>query len=227
MFPPEIIDKPGCRVHHQGGAADDQGICLADGLNALADQPGVQAFFIQHHIRLNHTAAFAPGNSGSVLYISRVVKFPAALAVIAQDTAVDLIDFLTACRLMKPVDILGDHRQKLPGLLKLGQLLMSRIGLCVQEHHLTFIEFIESLGVPHKEAVAYDLFRRVPVLLVIDPVRAPEIRDPALRGHSRPAKEHDPLAVVDDLLQFRRFFLIHKAFLPSHTRSAKQTRRLL
>ena len=120
-----------------------------------------------------------------------------------------LIHFLTSRLLMESVDILGDDRCEAPCLLQLGQLPVGRIWLRLQTHHLFFIELIENIRVGFKEAVAHHLLRRVFVVLVVNALRAPEVRYPALRGDAGPSEKDDPPAVVYDLLQFSYFLLVH------------------
>ena len=62
MTATEVIDEAGCRIDCQRGAADDQSICICDGVNALADHILIQSFFIEHHIRLDYAAALAAWN---------------------------------------------------------------------------------------------------------------------------------------------------------------------
>ena len=92
-----------------------------------------------------------------------------------------LIDHPAACRLMQAVYILRHYRSKPAGFFKLRQFYMCRIRLCIQSHHLLPVKIIKSFRIFHKEAVAYNLLRRILILLMIDTVRTSEIRYPALR----------------------------------------------
>ena len=91
MAAPEILHQPRRRIHHQGGAADDHQVRLAD----IVDGPGqhvlVQALLIQHHIGLDVPAAGgAPGDAGGREDGVQAVKGPAFFAVVPQNTAVQL-----------------------------------------------------------------------------------------------------------------------------------------
>ena len=72
---------------------------------------------------------------------------------------------------MKPINVLRDHRRKLSLLLHLRKFSMRRVRLCIQKHHLILIKFIESLRILHKEAMTYNLLRRILILLLIKSVR--------------------------------------------------------
>ena len=101
---------------------------------------------------------------------------------------------------MEAVYILGDDRLKLSSLLQPGQGLMGPVGESSGKQHPVLIKAVKFLRIPHIKAVAYDGLRRVFVLLVIEPVHTAEIRNPAFRGYSGSAKEHNIIAAVNPFL---------------------------
>ena len=105
-----------------------------------------------------------------------------------------------SCRLVKSVNILGDNRRKLASRFQLGKLTVGRIGLRIQKHHLVLIEFIKIFRSAYKETVANDLFRGVLILLQVEPVSAPKIRNITLRGYACAPEKHDVAAVVNNPL---------------------------
>lgn len=110
MLPAEIIYESRRRIDHQRRTPDDQGIRPADRPDAVLDHIRIKPFFIEHHVRLDAAAAAALWNPVRALHIRRVVELAALLAVIAVNASMQLQHVPAAGRLMKPVDILGDHR---------------------------------------------------------------------------------------------------------------------
>ena len=55
---------------------------------------------------------------------------------------------------MQPVNILGHHRQQLPGLLPLGKLFVSGIGLCVRAEHFRPVKAKKFFGIAFIEGMA-------------------------------------------------------------------------
>ena len=100
-----------------------------------------------------------------------------------------------------------------PGLLQLGQLPMRRVRLRVQRQHLILVKPVELLRLPYKKSMADDRLRRILILHMIEPVLAPEVRNPALRRDARPSEEDDIVAPVDDLLQLPDLIRIHCCLL--------------
>ena len=72
---------------------------------------------------------------------------------------------------------------------------MGRVGLGVQIEHLVAVKAEKFLRVSLVEAVAEDGLRRVIVLLAVEPVRAAEIRDAALRADPRAAEKDNVIAL--------------------------------
>ena len=92
--------------------------------------------------------------------------------------------YLPAARsLVEPVYVLCDHRTQPARALQLRQFSMGGIGRRVQIEHPVLIKAIKLLRVPFKKAMADDRLRRIAIALVVEPVHAPEIRDPALGGY--------------------------------------------
>jgi len=108
---------------------------------------------------------------------------------------------------METVDVLGDHRPEPSLLLQLRQGLMGPVGLCIGEQHLIPVEPVKFLGSSHIEGVAQNGLRRVCILLVIQTVGTPEIRDLALGGHACTAEKYDILTLRKPL--FQSFALCH------------------
>ena len=84
---------------------------------------------------------------------------------------------------------------------------------------LIAVKTVKLLRVLLPESVTQDGFRRVGVLLMIKSVHTAEVRDAALGGNARPAKEHDAAAFGNDLFQclyhnkkrpFRRMYICVK-----------------
>ena len=73
--------------------------------------------------------------------------------------AVKFIDVSASCRLMQSVNILCHNSLQFPSLLQFCQFQMGSIWLRIQNHHLLFIELIESFRIFHKKAVTDHLFR--------------------------------------------------------------------
>ena len=112
-----------------------------------------------------------------------------------------LVHGLAACGLVQPVDVLGDHRFQFALALQLCQPQVGGVGLCALHDELIAVKAVELLRVFLPEGVAQDRFRGVGVLLVVKPVHTAEVRDAALGGDARPAKEHDAAAFCKDVFQ--------------------------
>ena len=75
-----------------------------------------------------------------ILHILRIVEFATFHTVIAMDASMKFQHILTSGKLMKPINVLCDHRRKLPLLLHLRKFSMRRVRLCIQKHHLILIK---------------------------------------------------------------------------------------
>ena len=179
----------------------------------------VQRLLIQHHVGLDDAAALAARYAGALRDVLHAIEPPAAGAVVPQHTAVKLQHLPAARLLVEAVDVLGDDRLQPPLLLPLGQLPVGRIGLGVRRQHLGAVEVEELLRVPLKKGVAQYGLRRIPELLVIQPVHTAKVGDARLRGHTGAAEKHDVVGAVDQFLQ-PADVLIHEnpSILPTRSR---------
>ena len=116
------------------------------------------------------------------------------------------VDTLAARRLMQPVNVLRDHSGQLAVLLPLRQLFVSCVGFGGQNQHFIPVETVKLFRIPVEKGVGKDLFRRIIILLIVQPVRAAKVRDPALRGDAGTAEKDDPAAGIDQLL---KLFICH------------------
>ena len=88
--------------------------------------------------------------------------------------------FFAAGQLVQAVDVLGDDRFQLSGLLQLRQLEVGRVGPGRRENHFFLVEIIKLGGVAAIKRMAQHRFRRILILLVVKSVHTPEIGNPAL-----------------------------------------------
>lgn len=63
MPSPEILNKRSCRFHRKGCAGNNQRIRIGNFPSCADTHIFLQRFPVQHHIRLDHSAAVAAGNS--------------------------------------------------------------------------------------------------------------------------------------------------------------------
>ena len=214
-----VSNQPRGGIDVQGGAADHQHIRLRQGADGCLQRPLIQPLLIEHHIRLDDAAAAAPGHALRAEDMLQTVKFPAPLAVVPVDAAMELQHVPAAGGLMEPVDVLGDDGFQLALPLELRQTQMRRVGLCSLDDELIAVEAVELLGALFPEGVTQDRLGRVIVFLMVEAVHTAEVRDAALGGNARPAKEHDAAAFGNDLFQclyhnkkrpFRRMYICVK-----------------
>ena len=97
------------RIDRERCARDDEHVGLLNVLHRAVKRLFVKSLFIEHHVGLDAPATGAARHAGRVFDITRGVKFPAFLAVVAKRTAVQLEDIFAARRLMQPVDVLRDN----------------------------------------------------------------------------------------------------------------------
>ena len=76
---------------------------------------------------------------------------------------------------------------------------MSSVRLRVRKQHLVPVESVKFLRLSHIEGMAQDRLRRIIILLVVQSVRTPEIRNMALRGHAGTAEKYDIAALIQPL----------------------------
>ena len=119
LIAPVIVDQPRRRVNGQRSAAHDQHLRLTDVGDRLLQRRLIQPLLIEHHIRLNDTAAVTFRHAVLSHDSRKVIKFPAARTVIPVHGAMKLQHLPAPRRLVQPVNILGDHRPQLPPALKL------------------------------------------------------------------------------------------------------------
>ena len=204
MAATEVPDEPRRRVDHQTGAADDEGIRLADGRHGPGEHFLVQPFLVQNNIRLDDAAALgAAGHAGTVGNEVHIVERAALHAVVAQGAAVELVNGLGPRSLMQAVDVLGDDGLQPALPLQLCQPQVGSVGLRPLHNELIPVEPVELLGVLLPEGVAQDGLGRVIVLLVVQAVHAAEIGDAAFGGDPRAAKKDDAVALGNDFFQCR------------------------
>ena len=90
LVPLIVSNQPRGGIDVQGGAADHQHIRLRQGADGCLQRPLIQPLLIEHHIRLDDAAAAAPGHALRAEDMLQTVKFPAPLAVVPVDAAVEL-----------------------------------------------------------------------------------------------------------------------------------------
>ena len=102
-----------------------------------------------------------------------------------------LVDALAAGLLVQAVDVLGHDGAELAGLFERGELFVRLVRLIVQREHLFTVKFEEIFRVLIEKRVAQDRLGRIVEFLVIQAVRAAEVRDAGLGRHARAAEKHD------------------------------------
>ena len=76
-----------------------------------ADRRRIQALFVEHNVRFDHTAAFfTAGDPLGIFHILRIIKRMTVHTVIPQNASVKFIYLPASCRLMQSVDILCHNR---------------------------------------------------------------------------------------------------------------------
>ena len=95
-----------------------------------------------------------------------------------------LIDHLASGCLVQAVDILRDHALELSFCLHFSQLVMRLVGQDSPGIHLLPVKLIKDLGLSLQAGIAQQVFRLIgiepDIVLIVQSVLAPEIRDPAL-----------------------------------------------
>ena len=131
-----VADEPRRGVDGQGRAAHDQNLRVRDRADRALDHGLVEAFLVEHHVRLDPPAAGAAGDARAVTDVFGRIEFAAFLAVVAVDRAVQLVDTLAAGLLVQAVDVLGHDGAELAGLFERGELFVRLVRLIVQREHL-------------------------------------------------------------------------------------------
>ena len=173
---------------------------MSDIVHGFLQCPVIQPFLIQDHVGFNHTAAAAMRHAIALYNVVQIIKLSASGTVIPMYTAVKLQHLPASRHLVEAVNVLGNDRLKLPPLLQPGQGLVGLVWDSIGKQHPVLIKSVEFLRIPHIKAMAYDGLRRVLILLVIEPVHTAEIRNPAFRGYSGSAKEHNVITAANPFL---------------------------
>ena len=149
-----VSNQPRGGIDVQRGAADHQHIRLRQGADGCLQRPLIQPLLIEHHIRLDDAAAAAPGHALRAEDMLQTVKFPAPLAVVPVDAAVELQHVPAAGGLVEPVDVLGDDGFQPALRLPLRQLFMGGVGLGVRGQQLGPVEAEKFFGVAFVKCMA-------------------------------------------------------------------------
>ena len=102
-----------------------------------------------------------------------------------------LEDIFAACLLVQAVDVLRDDGAELARLFERGKLFMRLVRLIVEREHFFAVKAEEILRVLIEKRVAQNRLRWVLKFLMVQAVRAAEIRNAGLRRYACPAEEHD------------------------------------
>ena len=154
----------------------------------------VQAFFVEDDIGLDGTAAgIAFGDACRLVDLLGIKEFMAVLAEIAVDTAVQFQDVFTTAFLMETVDILSNDGFQLARLFQFSQLFVGHIRLGRKGRVQDFVpvEPVKFIGVLFIKRVGQHRFRRIFVMLVIQPVFTAEIRDAAFCGNAGTTEKYN------------------------------------
>ena len=112
---------------------------------------------------------------------------------------------------MQSVDVLRNNTVQFSLLFHLGQFIMCPVGHDAAGIHFLTIELIKNLGFMFKAGMAQKIFRLIGVeadiVLIVQAVLAPEIRDSALCGDTCAAKKRDVIRGGDHLIEGLIFFL--------------------
>ena len=107
------------------------------------------------------------------------------------------IEPCSSCLLAQAVDVLRHNGTELSLPLQRGQRPVRGVRLRLQREHFFAVKAVEILRMLIEKRMAQDRFRRVFKLLVVKPVRAAEIRDAGLRGHTGSAEKDDIVTCFD------------------------------
>ena len=77
---------------------------------------------------------------------------------------------------------------------------MRSVWFCVRRQHLGTVKPVKFFRILPKKGMAQNRLGRITVFLMVQTVRTAKIRDSALRGHARTAKENDVIALINNLL---------------------------
>ena len=201
-----IAHQRGGRIYREGCSADDQAVRFLDQSLRAFPCMNRKRFAVQRDVRTDQSAAFAVRyRFFAVIDIALRVLFAAAVAIIAERGAVYFIDSPAPCFLMQTVNILRDNTVEFSLFFHFRKLYMGPVGKTMPCVHLLAVKLKENLGFMIQAHTAEQVFRLIAVkphvMLIIQAVLAPEIRDPALSRYSCAAKKRDVLRVLNDLVQ--------------------------
>ena len=117
--------------------------------------------------------------------------------MVAVHAAVQLQHVFAARRLVQAVNVLRDDGFQLTGLLQPRKGKVRRVRLRLRVQHFVAVKAEELLRPAFEKIVGQNFLRRPAVFLVIQPVRAAEIRDAGLRGHTGSAEKDDIVTCFD------------------------------
>ena len=189
------------RIHRQGSPPHDEEVGPLQRFHRLLNGGAVQGFLVQHYIRLDDSAAAAPGNPLRLQDEPGVIPFPATGTIVAVYRPVELQHFSAARQLMQSIDVLGHHSQQFSRLLQFRQLFVGGVGFGIQIEHPAAVKGKELLRVFLVKVVAEYLLRRVTVPLLVKAVHAAEIWQARFRTPPCSAECDDPAACVNKFLQ--------------------------
>ena len=110
MLPVKLPEQVARWIHGQGCPADEKHVCRSDGTDCLLHCLFRQGLLIQHHVRLDPSAAaWAVGNALRLQNPFRIVAGVTAFTVIPVNTAEQFINRFTASQMMQSVNVLRDN----------------------------------------------------------------------------------------------------------------------
>jgi len=166
-------------------------------INRIADYSIVELFAVKDDVRFYDRAAIASRHARARFDMVEAVFLAAAHAKIPVNATVQFDNVFASGLLMQPVDVLGDHGAQPSLFFELREFFMARVRGRAGLYHLRFVKIVEILGVIHKKIMREHHFRAVFIFLLIKPVRAPEVGDPAFGRNPRAAEENDAFSRRD------------------------------
>ena len=127
---PVSVHEARRRVHRETGAAHDPGESASgDGGNRAVHHRLIEIFFIEHHVGLDHAAAFAPGHAGGIRARPQRRR-PCRSGCSGSDETLPWSSktFLLPARVCSPSIFWVTMASNFPLFFPLGQLFMGRVG---------------------------------------------------------------------------------------------------
>ena len=123
----KIVNKAGGRIDHQTGASNDEHICRLYGIHGIFHGIHIKRLLVEYHIRFHNTPAVRAvrHRAAEGKKTVHIVGAAALGAVIFQNRPMKLHHILTACLLVKAVNILGNNTMEFSFFLQPGQSIMS------------------------------------------------------------------------------------------------------